>query len=77
MGKKNVFIDVPSLYRKQALDLIMYGYVHGIQKAMPSVSVKDAIMIFADSNNLDEDDFSWESAQTAFYRMRTDFNCGK
>ena len=55
----------------------MYGFVHGIQTAMPSVSVKEAIMIFADKNNLDEDDFSWESAQTAFYRMRTDFNCGK
>ena len=77
MGKKNVFIDVPSLYRKQALDLIMYGFVHGIQTAMPSVSVKEAIMIFADKNNLDEDDFSWESEQTAFYRMRPDFNCGK
>jgi hypothetical protein len=77
MGKKNVFVDVPSLYKKQALDLIMYGYVHGIQTAMPSVSVREAIKIFAEKNDLDEAGFSWESAQTAFFRMRADFNCGK
>lgn len=77
MGKKNVFVDVPSLYKKQALDLIMYGYVHGIQTAMPSVSVREAVKIFIENNDFNDDDFSWESAQTAFFRMRADFVCGK
>ena len=77
MGRKKVFVDVPSLYRKQALDLIMFGFVHGVQTAMPSVSAREAIKIFAEKNDLEEGDFPIESAQTAFFRMRTDFICGK
>lgn len=73
MSKKGIFLDVPTLYRKQALDLIMYGFVNGIMTGLPSMDASEAIRIFIERNKFNQDDFPFESAQTTFYRMRTEF----
>lgn len=71
--RKKIFLDVPRLYQRQSLDLIMFGYVNGIRKAMPSVTIKECIVYFAEDNGFSEDDFPLETACITFSRMQKEY----
>lgn len=72
--RKKVFINVPALYQRQCLDHILFGYVNGIRKAMPSVSVVECVKYFMDDNELSEDDYPLETACTTYWRMQKEFH---
>lgn len=65
-----IFIDVPRLYKRQALDHIMFGYVTGIRRVLPSESIKKCIIRFLEDNEMSEDDYSLDSALKSFFRMQ-------
>ena len=64
---------VPSIFRRNALDHLMFGYVQGVRKAIPSTQIMEAIQLFMCDYDLSEDDYSSYSAMTTFCRMQKDF----
>ncbi len=71
--EKRIFFDVPKMYKRQCLDHLMFGYVHGIRRGLPSVSIVDAIEMFKEDNSLTEEDYPMESAYKTYDRMRKEY----
>jgi hypothetical protein len=67
--EKNVIEAVNSLYKIQALDMAMFGYVLGMRTSLPSVSIDRCIISFMQEFNLSEDDYPKDSANCQFYRF--------
>ena len=65
-------LSVPKLYRKTALDMIMFGFINGMKKALPSMTVKDCILMFQKENDLSEDEFPLHSARVTYQRMQNE-----
>ncbi len=71
MTKEKPFkIDIPRLYKRAAEDLLMYGYVSGMRRALPDVSTKKAIEMFLKDFGLEEHQYSYECAYTTFGRLQ-------
>jgi hypothetical protein len=68
--RKPIAADIPKLYQRNAEDLLMYGYVIGMQTALPSVSTKKCIEMFMISFGLHEDIYSFDCAYATFMRLR-------
>ncbi len=66
---KNYLLDIPKFYRYQTFDHIMFGYVNGLRKLVPSTSVKEAIEIFLNSFEIQEDDYCFDTAYGSYYRI--------
>jgi hypothetical protein len=71
--ESNEYINMPKLYKRQALDLMMFGFVNGMQSALPSMSLKNCLVYFQKRHNLSEDDYNLDSARITYYRMQKDF----
>jgi len=61
------------MYKRQCLDHIMYGYINGIRKAMPSLTIQESISMFLEDNDLSEDDLPLLTAVQTYYRMREEY----
>lgn len=47
MSKDNPALnEIPNLYKKQALHLIIYGFITGVQTALPSITRKEAAEMY-------------------------------
>jgi len=64
---------IPKLYKRQALDLLMFGFVQGMFAAMPSLSLKDCLIMFMRRYKLSEDDYHYDSARVTYDRMNKEF----
>lgn len=71
--RKKIFLNIPLLYQRQCLDHILFGYINGIRKAMPSTSVKECVEYFMEDNNLCEEDFPLETACMTYWRMQKEY----
>jgi hypothetical protein len=71
--EKMIFFNVPKMYKRQCLDHIMYGYINGIRKAMPSLTIQESISMFLEDNDLSEDDLPLLTAVQTYYRMREEY----
>ena len=65
---KGYAVNIPRLYKWQALDLIAFGYVQGLRKAVPTMSVTQGIKMFLDTFELCEDTYCFDNAKAAYYR---------
>jgi hypothetical protein len=65
----NEFIDLPKIYKRQAVDLLMFGFVNGVLSALPMVTIKDAIFLFMQKHKITEDHYDYGSARSRYYRM--------
>ncbi len=63
---------IPRLYKRSAEDKLMYGYVLGMQRALPSVNTMKCITMFLKDFELEEDDYPLESAYTTFKRLKAE-----
>ena len=68
--RKPMAAEIPRLYQRNAEDLLMYGYVVGMQKALPSVTTKKCIELFMDDFGLYEDIYSFDCAYATFMKLR-------
>jgi hypothetical protein len=68
--EKGYFTNVSRFYRWQTFDHICFGYVQGLQRALPSLSVTDALKQFLDDFGLCEDVYCFDNAKAAYYRIR-------
>lgn len=66
---KGYAINIPRLYKWQALDNICFGYVNGLRAAAPSTSITEAIKIFLDAFELCEDTYCFDNAKAGYYRV--------
>jgi len=75
MAKANeIMKPVHRFYRKNQMDLLMFGFVTGIKRVLPSVSITQAIDLFQDHYQLTEPtDFNCDSARITYNRMRDEF----
>ncbi len=71
--EKKVFFSVPQLYKRQCLDHLLYGYVHGIQRAMPSVTLEKCVIMFLEDNGIHEEDWPVFTAKQTVTRMRKEY----
>ena len=73
MGKENkAKADIPRFYKRQTFDNLLYGYVNGIQRGLPSISVSSAIDHFMLDFGLHEDIYPKQSALVVYYRCYED-----
>lgn len=68
------FKSIPRIYKRQALDLMLFSFVNGMKAAMPSLQTRDCIRIFIHEHNLSGDDYSLEGARVKYYSMLKDFS---
>lgn len=71
--EKRIFFEVPSLYKRQCLDHILFGYIHGMRRALPSVSIQKSIIMFMEDNGIHEEDWPIETAEKAYHRMKKEY----
>ena len=67
--KKQFFINLPKLVLFDTLDNNMFGYIMGMKKAMPSLTLKRCMEMFMDDYNLSEDNYPLEQGLQTWYRM--------
>jgi len=70
---KPIIKGVPRLYRMQAVDHMMFGYVMGMMTALPGLSVKRCVESFMQEFDLCEDNYPLDSAHVHFYKMFKEF----
>lgn len=73
---KGLYADLPKLLRRQAVDLIMLGYVMGYRHVspIPVLQIKKGLEHFMEDMGLSEDDYPLESAMVTYYRMLKEYN---
>ena len=57
------------LYKRNALHHLLYGWVKGQQRALPSLSNEKSIDLFFDYFKIDEKEFTKINARTVISRM--------
>ena len=63
---------IPDLYKRSALNHLMFGFVRGVRETLHTVSVHDAVFMFMECFGLDDDSYNSKSAMTTFARMQND-----
>lgn len=66
---KEVVHSIPGIYRQQTIDNLMYGYVMGMQRALPGTTIKSAIEWFSRDFDLSEEDYSIDCALVSYYKI--------
>lgn len=66
-------ISIPKFYKRQALDLLMYAFVGGVRRALPTVSIADSIALFQQEFNLKPDDYPLDTARRTYNRMNHEY----
>jgi hypothetical protein len=66
---KNYQLNIPRFYRWQTFDHIMFGYVQGLRKALPGMKISEAILLFLESFDIEEDNYCFDAAKQAYYRI--------
>lgn len=70
MPETEVEKTIPRIYKRSALNKLMYGYVKGMRRALSTISVEYAIEEFMKDFGLTHDTYNKLSALSAFNRMQ-------
>lgn len=73
---KGLYVNLPRLLKRQAVDLIMLGYVMGYRhvSAIPVLQIRKGIQLFMEDMGLSEDDYPLDSAIVTYYRMLKEYH---
>jgi len=63
---------LPAFYKKNAIDLVMFGYVKGMTDALPAVKICKAVERYLCEFGLEED-YPADSAMRTYTRICEDF----
>ena len=66
---KNYLVDIHKFYKFQTFDYLMFGYVQGLRKVLPTMTVKTAINTFLVTFEIDEENYCYEAARIQYYRI--------
>jgi hypothetical protein len=64
---------IGKIYKQQTIDNLMYGYVTGVQDALPNITTLKAIEQFMKTFNLSEDEFSRDVAAVKMSTWKKEF----
>jgi len=67
------YTNIPKIYKRRTIDLIMYGFVSGMKSAMPSMSTRDCLRMFYNKCKLTEDDYAMETARVIYHVMEKEY----
>jgi hypothetical protein len=74
MSKEKPFENrIPAFYKKNAIDMALFGYVKGMRRGLPTVKINKSIRLFLDDFGLNEDEYPEDSAVRAYTRIAEDF----
>lgn len=65
--------SLPKLVKRNAYDLVMFGFIQGIRFNFSGISIDTAIGFFRKAYNLTEEDLNTETARTTYSRMQTEY----
>lgn len=60
-------------YRRQAIHMLMFGFVRGLRAGLPSMSIKDCVIHFMNHHDIQEDDISVDSLCKEYSRMLPEY----
>lgn len=69
MAGKEKVSKIHNFYKRDTLEKLWFGYVHGMRKGNPKLSLFDIHLEFCDQF-FEHDDFDHDKASTLFYRMQ-------
>lgn len=69
----HMMISVPKLYKRKAIDLLMFGFVEGMKAALPSLTIQECIIMFQKKINVCDNQYPVESARTVYNRMQKEY----
>ena len=74
--EKGLYVHLPRLLKRQAVDLLMLGYVMGYRhkSPLPVLQIKTGIEHFKEDMGFSEDDYPLQSAIVTYYRMLDEYN---
>lgn len=65
--------QIPELFRANALNLMLFGYVRGVKSALHTLTISQAVDMFMKEYGLTDDNYNRESAITSYNRMQNKF----
>ena len=71
--QKPVLKPIQTLYKRNQIDLYMFGWVRGVKKYLSGASVTSVVNAFLEEHLLTEEDYPCESATTTYFRILKDF----
>ena len=66
----NIENTIPKLYRRSALNQMMFAYVCGCRSALHTLSITACISLFMHEFGLTEEDYNSDSARVEYNKMR-------
>lgn len=67
---KGIKKEIGKFANRAAFDLMLFGYVEGVKRALPSVSIEQILNMFANHYKLTYKDFDIDAARSAYSRMK-------
>lgn len=64
---------IGKIYKRQWLDSVLFGWITGQRRLLPSVSVRQSIDMFLAHHGLTYDDLSMEDCERTYNRMNNEF----
>lgn len=71
--KKKYYVNLPKLLLYEALDHLMFSYIMGMQRGMPTATIKRCMELFMYDYNLHEDNYPMDHAFSTWYRMHKSY----
>lgn len=68
--EQEVLKPIPALYKTNALNLLAFAYIRGVRETVHTVTEKQAIKMFMNSFELEEDEFNLDSALFTYSRTK-------
>ena len=65
---------IDAFYKKNSIDIMMFGWVASITEVLPAVSITQAIEMFKKWVELSDDDYPTSSAKIIYSRIKQNFN---
>jgi hypothetical protein len=75
--EKNIRKTIPALYKCQAEDLLLFGWVTGQQRIVSTISTRQSVQMFMEFYDISEDEWSQEAALMTMSRMREKYHSSR
>lgn len=64
---------IPALYKRTALNQMMFAFILGVKATLHTVTTQQAILMFMESFELTHEEFNLDSALVIYNRMQKEF----
>lgn len=70
---EHISISIPKIYKRKAIDLLMFGFVQGMKAALPSLTIQECLVMFQKKVDVCDYKYPLESARTVYNRMQKEY----